>query len=76
MVGSFAAVSHALHPWQLWHLAKTVLVGGHERTFIEQGINTWRRGPLSKNLKGLRDPEEDRRLPLEVAPAAVLQRPG
>jgi radical SAM superfamily enzyme YgiQ (UPF0313 family) len=53
MVTSFALVSHVLHPGQLVHLVKTLCFGGDEHTFIEQGLRTKLRGPMSRKRRGL-----------------------
>ncbi|MCU1499960.1 MAG: Radical domain protein, partial [Acidimicrobiales bacterium] len=56
-VATFALVSHALHPGQLVHLVRTLLFGGEEHTFIEQGLKTKLRGPMSRKRRGISDPQ-------------------
>ncbi|MFN8016885.1 MAG: radical SAM protein [Acidimicrobiales bacterium] len=64
-VMTFLALSHLLHPSQIVHLVKTLLFGGEEHTWLEQGLRTKRRGPMSRKRRGL-DAEIDR------TPAPVL----
>jgi radical SAM superfamily enzyme YgiQ (UPF0313 family) len=62
MVVSFLAVSHLLHPGQIVQFAKALWFGGQEQTFIQHGLKTKLRGPMSRRRKGL-------------APAAAVPTP-
>ncbi|MFN8016886.1 MAG: radical SAM protein [Acidimicrobiales bacterium] len=69
MITSFLAVSHLLHPSQLVHLIKTQFFGAQETNFIEQGLKTKRKGPMSRRRPGLPAPRvlDAPPVPLRVA---------
>ena len=50
---TFFALSSVLHPGQFVHLLRTLLFGGEENTWLEQGLRTKRRGPMSRKREGL-----------------------
>ncbi|MCU1499961.1 MAG: Radical domain protein [Acidimicrobiales bacterium] len=56
MVGSFNLLSHLLHPRQMVHLIRVVFFGGEEHTYIEQGLKTKLRGPMSRRRRKLSEP--------------------
>ncbi|MCU1497767.1 MAG: Radical domain protein [Acidimicrobiales bacterium] len=55
-VATFMALSHILHPSQMVHLVRNLLLGGEEHTWLEQGLRTKRRGPMSRKHRGAPEP--------------------